>query len=398
MPQVGQQACNVLLEGIASSSSLLDFVSLATVLHENCRLALPQGSKNLLTQAKRLPTLTLQQMPLLSNFWEAVLQDRGANGPKKFANDARKSLQKSANVMMAQLIPPNANEAPISDTIDAERMSWHAILGTPQDGHASMAQGANIVTDANIAKWCMQKLVEETMSNAKLNTIFSWNNQPKDDDDADDFDAEIIVSNGTNSHNLWSSPTAIPIGADIFCRALNARRDMEVLFDTEQTPWNVDKDLIRKSASPPDENDFLAFAIQYGIHFMCIHARAADWKRHGNNTIFQPSRINQMSASNVLALARIDCPLPKSFLQGQMAVLDSTTELLLTQQPPIEYDILPYVMWKAVLCTPDAPPPIDVEEGSTCELFAPRQLWDEKQIAANDNVIRFKVRTASLNM
>lgn len=365
--QHGTQAEELLLNSTVAGStwvSLPEFVAKAVKLQIACKA---KFQRNLAAPAAEplqfSSSIQKDEDLLLTGFWDTMTQTY-PNQKKEM----RKVLSQLTRDILAQAAEKETVDERnhVRSLVAAEKMSWSTILGSSSNDSSEGKGGV---------RWCMKKIVSETMSQVLAM-------------------ATLDDSSSSGGGRLLQPPTAcLPLPppmmavvcADVFVRVPDSRTSFEVHYETTtngkkgKTIMKIDRNLLNSVALPPQQQQQPrppAFSIQYGIHFMLIHAQKEDWSssnssRLHSSSIFHPSRINQMSASMVLALARVDCPLPKSFLDE--AILDSTVELHLLNssknRSSMNYTILPYVVWKAVLCTPDMPPPSD-----SASLFTPRHL------------------------
>jgi hypothetical protein len=367
----GSQASELLLKAITSPATLQEFLNEAVQQHRRFK---ERDKKDALKNANDPPLLKFfvsendEQPLLMANLWESVFDE------KNEANDARKGMKMAMHMIGAGA----ASE--MSSLIGAERLSWMMMMMAVSGG----GRVSIIVTHGNLLRWCVQKMVAETMSPGNVNAMLLVDGEAEAAED-DAFLSSVAGTSSSSSssathYNMQMKPA--PLGADTFARSLTSRGSIEDAFFNKDDPKeDIDKGIIVIAVTNDADATTAAkklppFCVQYGIHFMCIHARSADWMARlrldaGQQSIFHPKRINQMSASTVMALARVDCPLPSSFLDMKKSsdrkVIDATTELQL-KNISMQYDIMPYVVWKAVLCRPDAPPQ------KTNALFDPRQV------------------------
>jgi hypothetical protein len=346
-------ADSLLLENLCGSSSvsgtagLLGFVEEVVQLHKSAKP--PKNSKNKNEkqwhQAEYIPPENAETR-ILEVFWETINKE----ALKKYAV---KQLKSSAT----QILTKHAMQTTLWDFLEAESMSWSIIV--PQ----SVAPSQD-----NVILWCMQRFLA-TMSNVEdLSATFGWTH------------AENAEKNKTERKN---QTIKLPLGANVFAGNPEKLPDSEGVYYDEAKRTQVDNSVFLGtvgSSRPP-------FAIRYGIHFMCIHAKEADWVRQGTETIFGTNRVNQMSASRVLALARVNFPISSKTLSGwnTHAVEDDELQILKSAT----YDILPYVEWKAVLFEPDAPSISASNDEEGTGVFAPRKFLEEDDVQGK-TIFRFQ--------
>jgi hypothetical protein len=336
-------ADSLLLENLCGSSSfsgtagLLGFVEQVVQLHKSATP--PKNSKNKNEKqwhkAEHIPPENTEII-ISALFWETMKehQDTTVTRLKLYAT---------------QILTKHAMQTTLWDFLEAESMSWSIII--PQ---------SVVPSQENVILWCM-KMFLTTMSNVEdLSQTFGWTLHEED-----------AEKNKTERKN---TTIRLPLGANVFAGKPEKLPDSEDVYHNEAKQTRIDKKVflgVFGSSCP-------AFAIQYGIHFMCIHARKADWVRQGTETIFAANRVNQMSASRVLALARVNFPISSKTLSGWKAHSADETELM--QLKSATYDILAYVEWKAVVFQPDEPTSQDNFSADSEErsVFAPRKKLREE--------------------
>lgn len=174
-----------------------------------------------------------------------------------------------------------------------------------------------------------------------------------------------------------------PQDAVIFADALD-QRNPGAVGDADISMY--DRDLLSGNLSDGIANRRRRLAIQYGLAYMLVHATdKKDWKdelqgKTFNNRLFHKTRTQQMSAEKVLALARVGCMLPDSFLNAAGAAvaaeMDEATEDLVVKLQGGGYTIAPYVVWKKLAC--EQPPPGE-GDNDFAAFFLPRKLVQSEQ-------------------